>query len=111
MMQEQLPTASLARLSPPPGGETRLRAALLEQDHRHHHRRHGWGPPLAGAFACLCLLAAALTLRPDPLDAGIRHAVTEAATLPPEGIRVAGQDVERVESQDPSVRIYRLAAR
>lgn len=106
-MQERLPTASLARLPPPPGGESRLRAAL----HEHGRRRHNWGLPLAGAFACLCLLAAALALRPDPLDAEIRHAVTEAATLPPEGIRVAGQDVESVESLDPSVRIYRLAAR
>lgn len=106
-MQERLPTASLARLQPPPGGESRLRASL----HGHGRRRHGWGLPLAGAFACLCLLAAAFALRPDPLDTEIRHAVTEAATLPPEGIRVAGQDVEKVESLDPSVRIYRLAAR
>lgn len=105
-MQERLPTASLARLSPSPGGESRLRAALLEQE----SRQRGWGLPLVGAFACLCLLAAALALRPDPLDAEIRHAVTGAATLPPEGIRVAGADVESVESLDPSVRIYRLAA-
>ena len=111
MMQEQLPTASLARLSPPPGGETRLRAALLEQDHRHHHRSHGWRLPLAGAFACLCVLAAALALRPDPLDSEIHHAVTEAATPPADGIRVAGKDLESVESRDPSVRIYRVAAR
>lgn len=105
-MQEPLPTASLARLPPPPGGESRLRAALPEQECRHR----GWGLPLAGAFAGLCLLAAALALRPDPLDAEIRYAVTQAATLPLEGIRVAGADVERVESVDPSVRIYRLAA-
>lgn len=106
-MQERLPTASLARLAPPPGGESRLRAALHDQP----SRRYGPGLPLAGAFACLCVLAAALALRPDPLDARIRHAVTEAATLPPGGIRVAGADVESVESLDPSVRIYRLAAR
>ncbi len=105
-MQEPLPTAALARLSPPPGGESRLRAALHGKDHR---RRH-WGVPLAGAFACLCVLAAALTLRPDTLDAEIRNAVTQAATLPPEGIRVAGSSVERLESSDPSVRLYRVAA-
>ena len=74
-MQERLPTASLARLPPPPGGENRLRAALLDQERRHR----GWGLPLAGAFACLCVLAAALALRPDPLDAEIRQGAAAPA--------------------------------
>lgn len=105
-MQKPLPTAALARLSPPPGGEGRLRDALHERDHRRQH----WGLPLAGAFACLCVVAVLLTLRPDPLDAEIRSAVTDAATLPPDGIRVAGSSLERLESGDPSVRLYRIAA-
>ena len=104
-MEEHMPTRALARLSPPPGGEQRLRATLLGRTPRHP----GWGPPLAGAFACLCVLAVVLSLRPDPRDAEIRGALQAAVTPPPGGIRVAGAQVENVESLDPDVRIYRLA--
>src|SRR5690606_24646493 len=103
---EPMPIAGLARLSPPPGGERRLCEAL----HGREARGHGWHLPLAGAFASLCVLALAFaTMRPDTaMDVRIRHAVDEAAT-PIDGVRVTGARVERVPSQDPDVRIYRLA--
>ncbi|MEN1925699.1 hypothetical protein [Luteimonas qiangzhengi] len=103
-MDERMPTRALARLSPPLGGEQRLRAAL-------HGREagFGWLLPSAVTFACLCVLAILLALRPDPMDTRIRHAINEAVTPPTGGIRVADVNVERVESLDPAVRIYRLA--
>ena len=103
-MDERMPTRVLARLPPPPGGEQRLRAAL-------HGRAagSGWRLPSAVGFACLCVLAILLALRPDPMDTEIRRAVNKAVTLPPGGIRVTGANVESLESPDPAVRIYRLA--
>lgn len=105
-MDTRMPTSALARLSPPPGGGQRLRAAL----HERNRGRRGWHLPLAGAFACLCVLAIVLALRPAPLDSEIRRAVHTAAAPPPAGgIRVSGADVESIESPDPDVHIYRLA--
>lgn len=107
-MQERMPTNALARLAPPPGGEQRLRAALHGQEAGHLHR--GWGLPLAGALACLCVLAMVPTLRPAPMDGEIRHALNQAvAPFPAGGIRVSGADIESIESTDPDVHIYRLA--
>lgn len=103
-MDDQLPTAALAMLSPPPGGERRLRATL----HAREPRRFGLRLPLAAAFAGLCVLVVTLSLRPDPMNARIRQSIEQAVTVP-DGLRVAGARVERVASLDPAVRIYRLA--
>lgn len=103
-MDERMPTAALARLVPPPGGEQRLRAALRGRDAGGAR----WRLPLAAAFASLCVLAATLPLRPDPADDRIRSSIARAVEAP-DGIRVAGARVERVASQDRSVRVYRLA--
>lgn len=111
MMDERMPTRALARLSPPPGGEQRLRAALLERDPGQEPEYHGWRLPLAGALACLCVLALVLALRPGPMHGEVQEALNAAVTPPPGGIRVSGADVESVESLDPQVRIYRLAVR
>jgi len=104
-MDEDMPTAGLARLVPPSGGERRLREALRDRE------AHGtaWRLPLAGAFASLCVLVLAFaTMRPDAsMDTRIRHALDEAAT-PTDGVRVAGARVESVATRDPGVRIYRV---
>ena len=107
-MQERMPTNALARLVPPPGGEQRLRAALQKQEAPHRHR--GWGLPLAGALACVCVLAMVPALRPAPLDGEIRQALSQAvAPLPPGGLRVSGADVEDIGSRNPDVYLYRVA--
>lgn len=111
MTDDRLPTRALARLSPPPGGEQRLRAALLDREPAREGQRFGLNLPLAAAFACLCVLAVVLALRPAPMDSEIQDALHAAVTPPPGGIRVSGADVESVESLDPDVRIYRLATR
>ena len=103
-MDERMPTSALARLAPPPGGERRLRAALRARDAGGAR----WRLPLTAAFAGLCVLAATLSLRPDPTDARIRSSIARVLDTPDE-IRVAGARVERVASLDPSVRVYRLA--
>lgn len=103
-MDERMPTAALARLVPPPGGERRLRAALHERE----ADRRGWLLPLAAAFASLCVLAVTLSLRPDPADTRIRDSIARALDTA-DGIRVAGARVERVASLDPAVQVYRLA--
>lgn len=103
-MDERMPGLGLANLVPPPGGERRLRAALRGRN----TTARGWGIPLATA-ACLCALVASIFVpRPDPMDDGIRHAI-EDAVAPTDGIRVADRRVERIASQDPGVRIYRVA--
>lgn len=111
MTEDHMPTRLLARLSPPPGGGQRLRAALLEQEFARERQRRGRSLPLAAAFACLCVLAVVLALRPGSMDGQIQDALHAAVSPPPSGIRVSGADVESVESLDPDVRIYRLAVR
>lgn len=103
-MDKRMPTAALARLAPPPGGERRLRAALRGRDAGGAR----WRLPLAAAFASLCVLAATLPLQPDPVDARIRSSIARALDAP-DDIRVAGARVESVASLDRSVRVYRLA--
>jgi len=103
-MDERMPTAALARLAPPPGGERRLRAALRGRE----ADRRGWRLPLAAAFASLCVLAVTLLLRPDPADARIRGSIARALDTTDE-VRVAGTRVERVAGLDPAVHVYRLA--
>jgi len=105
-MDKHMPTRALARLTPPPGGEQRLRAALVAKTPSHR----GWALPLAASLGCICVLAGVLALRPDPVDDRIREAVETAMTPPAGGIRVSGAQVEKVGSPDPDVRIYRLAA-
>ena len=81
MTEDHMPTRALARLSPPPGGGQRLRAALLAQELARERPRRGWGVPLAAAFACLCVLAAVLALRPGPTDGGIQDALNAQINL------------------------------
>jgi len=106
MEDDRMPTAALARLAPPPGGERRLREALR----KHQARGFDWRLPLAGAFASLCMLVLAYAVaRPDAsMDAEIQRAVA-GAVAPIDGIRVAGARIEPVATRDPGVRIYRLA--
>lgn len=103
MHDDRMPTGNLSRLAPPPGGERRLREALRDRG----THAFGWKLPVAGACASLCVLALAYALQPDPLDAEVRRAVSEAAA-PIQGIRVAGARVEPIASHDANVRIYRL---
>ena len=102
-MDDHMPTRGLARLVPPPGGERRLREALRGRG----TDAFGWRLPLAGACACLCVLVLAHALH-DPMDIRIGHAVSEAVT-PVADIRVVGARVERIATDDPNVRIYRVA--
>ncbi len=102
---DRMPNIGLARLAPPPGGERRLREALHDDD----ARGFGWRLPLAGACASLCMLALAYPLvRPGAsMDAEIQQAV-DTAVAPVTDIRVVGARVERIATQDTSVRIYRI---
>ncbi len=103
-MSDHMPTLGLARLTPPPGGERRLRESLDART----ADAHGWRPRLALAGAGLCALLLAFVLRTDPMNAEIRQAINAAVASSAE-VRIADARAERVATRNANVRIYRFA--